>query len=126
MNVRNPSSHLGCSPVITEFKLDCASLGDKKPRLGYHRKPFCPLCPQNEPNTGIHLLFTCGSLSSLRLECGIQSFIVQCLNSGLSLAACFSNFVNGFDSNSKPISKQDYLERGKCMKNMRDLWLSKW
>jgi hypothetical protein len=26
----------------------------------------------------------------------------------------------------KPVSVQNYIERGKCMNDMRTLWLSKW
>ena len=114
------------SSVITQFKLDCAGLGDKQPRVGHNRKPLCPVCPLDVPNTGLHLLFSCGSVSALRIETGIQSFITQCRQNGLSLVACYRHFVNGLDTNSKPVPKHSYLERGKCMKDMRDLWLSKW
>ena len=114
------------SPTITEFKLDCAGLGDKQPRLGYNRQPYCPACPHRVPNTGIHLLFSCDSISTFRLISGIQSYIEQSLHNGLTLTACYRNFVNGLDINNKPISKHDYLIRGKYMKIMRDIWLSKW
>ena len=114
------------SSVITEFKLDCAGLGDKQPRLGHVRKPFCPVCPVNVPNTGIHLLFTCGSVADIRLETGIQSFISQCLHNGFSLVESYRMFVNGLDTSRRLISRFEYLERGKCMRNMRDLWFTKW
>ena len=114
------------SPVITEFKLDCAGLGDKQPRLGYNRQPQCPACPQRAPNTGLHLLFHCSSISPLRLVSGIQSYIAQGLHNGLDLSACYRNFVNGLDTTNKPVPMRAYLERGRVMKNMRDLWLSKW
>ena len=114
------------SSVIAEFKLDCANLGNKQPRSGHVPQPFCPVCPVNVPNSGIHLLFSCGSVSALRQETGIQSFITQCLHRGFSLKDCYRYFVNGLNCNGKPVSKQDYLERGKCMRDMRDLWLSKW
>ena len=65
------------SSVITQFKLDCAGLGDKQPRMGHTRKPLCPVCPLDVPNTGIHLLFLCLSVSALRRETGIQSFITK-------------------------------------------------
>ena len=114
------------SSVITQFKLDCAGLGDKIPRMGHNKKPFCPVCPHNVPNTGIHLLFACDSLAALRKETGILSFHTQCKQNGLSLSACYKNFVNGLDSFSKPVPKYAYLERGICMKAMRELWLSRW
>ena len=115
-----------CSTVITEFKFDCAKLGDKQPRNGYERKPFCPVCPMNVPNTGIHMLFSCGSLAPLRQETGIQSFIVQCQQKGMSMTECYTLFVNGLTPLGNPLSRQDYLERGKCMRDMRELWFSKW
>ena len=114
------------STVIAEFKLDCANLGNKQPRQGHVRKPFCPVCPNNVPNTGMHLLFSCGSVAALRLETGLQSYISQCLMNGLSLNECYRNFVNGLTTCGKPITKQEYLERGKTMNDMRHLWLSKW
>ena len=114
------------SAVLTEFKLDCAGLGNKQPRLGHVRKPFCPVCPGRVPNTGIHMLFSCGSTSSLRLTTGIQAFITQCLLRGISMIGAYKLFVNGYTSQRKPISQSDYLERGKSMNDMRALWLTKW
>ena len=93
------------STVITEFKLEC---------------------PGNIPNTGLHLLFKCGSLSGLRQETGIQSYVNLCLWKGLSLDETCRLFVNGLDWSKKPVSKSDFLERGKCMSDMRILWLTKW
>ena len=114
------------SSVITQFKLDCAGLGDKQPRLAYARKPFCPACPVRVPNTGLHLLFSCGAVSALRIETGIQSYVTLCQHKGLSLTDSYLHFVNGLDTNGNPVSKHEYLERGKCMRDMRDTWLSKW
>jgi hypothetical protein len=85
------------SAVITEFKFECAGLGNKQPRLGHVRKPFCPVCPVNVPNTGLHLLFTCGSLSRLRWQTEIQFFVNLCLRKGFSLEVTYRLFVNGFD-----------------------------
>ena len=114
------------SKVISEFKLDCASLGDRQPRLGHVRKPFCPVCPMNVPNTGLHLLFSCGSVSGLRIESGVQAFVNQCLLKGFSLIGAYKLFVNGLDASRKVLSRSDYLERGKTMKDMREMWLTKW
>ena len=114
------------SAVISEFKLDCANLGDKKPRHGHVRKPFCPVCPTKEPNNGIHMLFLCGSVATLRQDTGIQSFITQGMHTGLSLKDIYIHFVNGLTTQGKTIPRKDYLERGRCMKDMRELWLSKW
>ena len=114
------------SSVITEFKLDCAKLGNKQPRQGYVRQPVCPVCPVNVPNTPMHMLLSCGSVAALRHETGIQSFIVQCHHQGLTLTECYTHFVNGLTSEGKHINRKDYLERAKIMNNMRELWLSKW
>ena len=114
------------SSVITQFKLDCAGLGDKQPRIGYTRKPFCPACPVIVPNNGLHLLFSCGAVSALRIETGIQSFMTLGQQKGLSLTECYLHFINGLDTNGNLILKHEYLERGKSMRDMRDLWLSKW
>ena len=114
------------SSVISQFRLDCTGLGDKQPRTGHTRKPFCPVCPTRTPNTGLHLLFECGSVSALRCKTGIQSFLGQCLHKGLSLSMSYKNFVNGLNTDGQPLDRQDYLERGKAMRDMRELWLSKW
>ena len=90
------------------------------------RKPFRPVCPGNIPNTGLYLLFKCGSLSGLRQETGIQSYVNLCLWKGLSLDETCRLFVNGLDWSKKTVSKSDFLERGKCMSDMRILWLTKW
>ena len=114
------------SAVITEFKFECAGLGNKQPRLGHVRKPFCPVCPVNAPNSGLHLLFISGSLSPLRWQTEIQFFLNLCLRKGFSLEETYRLFVNGYDWNNNPVSKTDYLERAKCMNDMRDLWFTKW
>ena len=38
----------------------------------------------------------------------------------------YTNFVNGLNTDGQPLIRQDYLERGKAMIDMRELWLSKW
>ena len=114
------------SSVITQFKFDSAGLGDKQPRLGHVRKPVCPACPSGASNSGIHLLFECGAVSALRCETGISAFLTLCLHRGLTLSEIYSHFINGLDSHGKPILSKDYIERGKCMRDMRDAWLGKW
>ena len=114
------------STVIAEFRMGCEGLGNKQPRSGYNRKPFCPVCPQQQQNTGIHLLFSCSSLSKLRSETGISSFLTSCSIRGVSLSEAYRIFINGLDSENKTVSKSTFLERGKCMDDMRQLWLTKW
>ena len=114
------------SAVITEFRLDCPPLGRKIPRIGYPRKPICPVCPLNANNDGLHMLFLCTSVSKLRVETGIQSFINSCTMKGMTITDTYRMFVNGYDWNGIQIDTSDFLERAKCMKNMLDQWLSLW
>ena len=114
------------STVISEFKFQNEGLGDRCPRQGRPRKPTCPVCPVMETNCGLHLLFCCSSLSSKRAETGISSFITLCEWKGYTLTETYAMFVNGEDSDGDPLSVADYLYRGKCMHDMRKLWLSKW
>ena len=114
------------SSVITEFKFGSEGLGNKQPRPGRPRKPFCPVCPVRELNCGIHLLFSCSSLSVLRADTGITSFMNMCSVSGYTMKETYDMFVNGLDCNKKKVSLSSYLERGKCMNDLRKLWFSKW
>ena len=114
------------STVISEFKLGCERLGNKVPRDGRRRKLLCPVCPDPHPNTGLHLLFSCGSLSALRSETGITTFLTSCALRGLDLEKSYFIFVNGLDLNMKQIDRQSYHERAKCMDILRNLWLTKW
>ena len=114
------------SSMITKFKFDHADLGNKAPRPGYNRKPFCPLCPVLQRTSCFHLLFVCHSLAPLRVTTGIQSFINSTSINGISLESAFKMFVNGLDSNKKPVAIETYFERAKCMTDMRLEWLSKW
>ena len=114
------------STVISEFKLESEGLGNKHPRNGRPRKPYCPVCPVKVENSGFHLLFCCSSLSKLRFETGISSFMTDCAMKKLSLHDSYILFVNGENSAKSPVSVSEYLERGKSMFDMRKLWLSKW
>ena len=112
--------------VISEFKFGCENLGDKQPRDGQHRRPLCPVCPMRAPNTGLHMLFCCSSLSGLRKETGITGFINLCAWKNYSLEETYDLFVNGESHEKSPVPVDAYLERGKCMQDMRALWYSKW
>ena len=114
------------SSVISEFRLGVEGLGNKNPRTGYNRKQFCPVCPQLQPNSGIHLLFSCSSLSRLRVDTGISSFLTACTVLGVSLDEAYQLFISGFDSKRKQISQESFRDRAKCMHDMRKLWLTKW
>ena len=114
------------STVLAEFKFGNEGLGNKQPRNGLPRKPFCPVCPIRIESSGLHLLLVCTSLSSLRSETGISNFVNQCSWKGLSLLEIYVLYVTGCDSNKVPIALQAYLERGNCINAMRQLWLTKW
>lgn len=114
------------SAVITEFKFDNAGLGNKAPRVGYPRKLFCPVCPTHHLTSSFHVLFVCSSVVRLRIESGIQTFINSCTLKNITLEAAYGLFVYGEDCNGKQILLKSYFERAKCMKDMRQLWLSKW
>ena len=114
------------SSIISEFRLGVEGLGNKNPRTGYNRKQFCPVCPQLQPNSGIHLLFSCSSLSRLRVDTGISSFLTACTVLGVSLDEAYQLFISGFDSKRKQISQESFRDRAKCMHDMRKLWLTKW
>ena len=114
------------STTISEFRLSCEGLGNKQPRDGHTRKPFCPVCPDVQPNDGHHLLFHCSSLSALRAETGIASFITSCTLKNISSQEAYSLFITGYNSLRKQVSVADFFERAKCMNTMRELWLSKW
>ena len=114
------------SRTISEFRMGCEGLGNKQPRSGYNRKPFCPVCPQRHPNNGMHLIFSCSSLSKLRSETGISSFLTVCSVKSIQIDNAYTMFVNGLDTENKSVSRQTFLDRAKCMHDMRQLWLTKW
>ena len=101
------------SSVISEFKFGCENPGDKQPRDGQHRRPLCPVCPMRAPNTGLHMLFCCSSLSGLRKETGITGFINLCAWKNYSLEETYDLFVNGESHDKSPVPVDAYLERGK-------------
>ena len=114
------------SVAISEFKLSNAGLGNRQPRVGYLRVVICPLCPVPYPNTEFHLVMQCGSLDRLRASLNIQSFINACRLKNIPLSVTFSLFLLGRDENGKRISSDSFLERGKCLIDMRQQWLGKW
>ena len=114
------------SSVISEFKFSNAGLGNREPRLGYHRMTVCPLCPQQFPNTEFHLVMQCSSVANLRSTTKIISFINNCKLKGLSSKVTYDLFINGFDSDKTQITVGCYIERGRCLHDLREFWLSKW
>ena len=114
------------STVISQFRVGNEGLGNKQPRTGYQRKPLCPVCPNRQPNDGHHLLFECSSLSTLRAETGITSFINLCVLKGIASREAYALFITGQDSQRNQVGLSDFFERGKSIYEMRELWLSKW
>ena len=110
--------------VIAEFKLSNAGLVNREP--GHIRQPHCTLSPIPSPNTEYHLLIQCPSVSALRASSNISSFITGCRMKNLSFLKIFDLFVNGKDCDNKDITFLSYLERGKCLADLRQLFLSKW
>ena len=116
------------SAVISEFKLANEGLGNKHPVQGYTRRKFCPLCPDEVPISGPHVIFFCDSLKALRNENGIAAFLESCMSEGKSWEEAYHSYINGYSPSSKPapISINEYYNRAKCIHLMRSFWLSKW
>ena len=113
--------------TIAQFKLGSEYLGNKTPRTGYTIKVFCPLCPTVQLNCGSHLLLHCSSISSLRKQCGVQTFINGCkILRNLSDDEIYKLFINGYDVSGNPITVFEYLHRGKILFDLREKWLSCW
>ena len=112
--------------VLAQFKLANAGLGNREPRQGHARKPYCPLCPVPTPTSEFHLAFICPSVSGLRGSTGISSFISSCCLRGVTIVKTYGLFISGKDSQGKDVDLPTYLDRGKCLDDLRSSWLSKW
>ena len=62
----------------------------------------------------------------MRSATQVSSFITSCHLKNISLSKTYSLFLNGKDSNLKDVDVLEYLERGKCLDDLRSLWLSLW
>ena len=62
----------------------------------------------------------------VRLETGITAFLNSCTMQGITMDDSYGMFVNGLDSNNQTVSQSAFLERERCMYDMRLLWLTKW
>ena len=114
------------SSVIAAFKLGNAELGNRAPRDGHLRRSLCPLCPVPSPNSEFHLVMCCSALSAMRSATQISTFITSCHMKNIDLQTTYSLFMNGKNSDGKDVDVNEYLERGKCMEDLRRLWLSLW
>lgn len=97
---------------------------------GADRSRQCPVCP---PVTGplppksseYHVTWVCPAVSGVRLIVGITSFKNLCLMQGLTEEESFYLYINGFDMKENKISLGEMLDRGKCVKSIREAWLTK-
>ena len=112
--------------IVAQFRLGVAGLGNKEPRLGHQRQPYCPLCPVQSINCEQHLVCECPAVQSKRVETGISTFITLCSLKGFVMDTIYRLFVTGLDSNSKLISQSSALERGRSLRDLRACWLDKW
>ena len=112
--------------VLAQFRLSNAGLGNREPRQGYGRKSCCPLCPVPTPLSEFHLTVVCPSVSGLRKSTGISTFMSLCNLRGKTIVETFVLFVSGKDSMGKDIDLPGYLDRGKCLDDLRRSWLSQW
>ena len=112
--------------TLAKFKLGVADLGNREPRIGHQREIFCPVCPNQTPNCELHLVCECPSVSAMRSETGITSFLNHCLLQGVSLQEAYSFFINGQNCYGVTIPSTAVLERGSSLLALRDCWLARW
>ena len=112
--------------VLAQFRLGVAGLGNRDPRLGHQRQSYCPLCPVLVVNDELHLVGTCPSVSGLRAETGITSFMNDCRSKNISLTVAYQRFVNGEDWSGNQVPLPSYIERGRALAALRKCWLSRW
>ena len=118
------------SPYITRFRFANAGLGNRAPvTVGGPRQLLCPVCPGDklnqlgQKNDELHLLTQCNAVESVRRETGLSSFLNQGRLHGLSDTSLFSLYVNGLDLRGNPVSKFDYLFRGRVVKSLVEAFL---
>ena len=116
------------SATLASFRYDMANIGKKYPRIGrVCVAQQCPLCRDNTRNTVQHLTMYCPFIENIRKEqTSITSFRNTCLFKGFSEEYTFALYINGKDWNENPVPLQDFLERGVELKQLLDVWLSKW
>ena len=73
------------------------------------------------PQYNFTLLRSCFTMLLL-----LTSFRNTCLFKGFSEEYTFALYINGKDWNENPVPLQDFLERGVELKQLLDVWLSKW
>ena len=116
------------SSMISQFRYNVAPLGNKYPRVGrLLTQRDCPLCPQQTRNTVSHLALFCPFVERVRKELtSLSSFRNSCFFKGFSEDYIFQLFINGYDSNEKPVDAKVFLERGAELSVLLDSWLDKW
>ena len=62
---------------------------------------------------------------SVKEKSGIDTFLTSCFLANIPNEEAYVLFVNGLSCSREVIQLDDYYVRTKCMKDMRDSWLSK-
>merc|ERR1712105_189462 len=110
---------------INRFLMSNAAIGYKVPRVGYLRQMFCPLCPRQVLLCEIHL-FSCQSLSGVRKETGIDTFMNLCMLYGNNFTTAYMFYLNGKDINGYWVQKDDMYSRGKALMALVQDFLRQW
>jgi hypothetical protein len=125
----SPARHLSEkteSCEISRWKFGCAELGHRVPRVGYHRKRFCPLCPLlYRPLNEAHM-FVCPALEVIRDQSIISPFIGLCFLNGFSIEKTLFLYVNGKDTKGCDIPLDEFLDRGKALLGVVAFYLAQW
>ena len=116
------------SEFVAGFKFNAVNIGQRFPRLGRaHKQRYCPLCPDMQENSLLHMTFFCPALEDTRkVATGLSSFRNMCKAKDFSDLKVFALFLNGLDWNEIPVEGAVYLERGDDLKTILDTFLSMW
>ena len=109
-----------CS-YVAQFRMGCASLGNRAPILEGYRMKRCFLC--NGDLDELHIAFVCPALEKLRRECvSLSSFRHMGLWRSFTMGDIFVKFVNGLDWDGSSVERAVYAQRGMMLKTMKLGW----
>ena len=131
--------------MLSLWIVDQPYLGHKAPRPGRQRLFWCPACwtfagpsaPLTSRHNSIsyfldgnshlrHVMDTCPTVEGTRAALGIRAFLDDCLQAGRSRATAFKYYILGFDKSGDKIDLASHLQRGACLKDLTEVWLSTW
>ena len=69
---------------------------------------------------------SCPAVEETRATLGIREFLDDCLQAGRSRASAFKYYILGFDKSGDKIDLASHLQRGACLKELTEVWLSTW